>query len=148
MGWVFLFLPFVLTSRLGMTWVTGFLLALLPLFLVLDLGLNALFQQERKPWNKWLLATFAGLTFLAVLIIVEWPFATFLMSQAARNWFFAPYDFPYFALPTSPTVRHLFVHWEGSPLEFWRNIALAFAISVVSTRIGITFGNWLRRVRR
>jgi hypothetical protein len=148
MSWVFLFLPFVLTFQLGLTWVSGLLLALLPLFLVLDLGVNALFQQERKPWNKWLQATFAGVTFLAVLIAVEWPFATFLMSPAARNAFFATVDFPYFALPTSPTVRHLFVRWETPPLEFWRNIALAFAFSVVSMRIGITFGNWLRRVRR
>jgi hypothetical protein len=148
MSWVFLLLPFVLTFQLGLTWVSGLLLALLPLFLVLDLGVNALFQQERKPWNKWLQATFAGVTFLAVLIAVEWPFATFLMSPAARNAFFATVDFPYFALPTSPTVRHLFVRWETTPLEFWRNIALAFAFSVVSMRIGITFGNWLRRVRR
>jgi hypothetical protein len=148
MSWVFLLLPFVLTFQLGLTWVSGLLLALLPLFLVLDLGVNALFQQERKPWNKWLQATFAGLTFLAVLIAVEWPFATFLMSPTARNAFFATVDFPYFALPTSPTVRHLFVRWETTPLEFWRNIALAFAFSVVSMRIGITFGNWLRRVRR
>jgi len=148
MSWVFLFLPFVLTFQLGLTWVSGLLLALLPLFLVLDLGVNALFQQERKPWNKWLQSTFAGVTFLALLIAVEWPFATFLMSPAARNAFFATVDFPYFALPTSPTVRHLFVRWETTPLEFWRNIALAFALSVVSMRIGITFGNWLRRVRR
>jgi hypothetical protein len=148
MSWVFLLLPFVLTFQLGLTWVSSLLLALLPLFLVLDLGVNALFQQERKPWNKWLQATFAGLTFLAVLIAVEWPFATFLMSPTARNAFFATVDFPYFALPTSPTVRHLFVRWETTPLEFWRNIALAFAFSVVSMRIGITFGNWLRRVRR
>src|SRR5258708_24475774 len=46
MNWVFLFLPFVLTFQLGLTWLSGLLLALLPLFLVLDLGVNALFQQE------------------------------------------------------------------------------------------------------
>jgi hypothetical protein len=148
LSWVVLFLPLVLTFELGLTWALGFRLALLPLFLMLDLGLNALFQQERKPWNKWLQAEFAGIIFLAVLIAVEWPFATFLMSPAARNWALAPNDFPYFAPPTSPTVRHVFVHWEATPLEFWRNIALAFAISVVSMRVGITYGNWLRRVRR
>ncbi len=52
--------------------------------------------------------------FLAILIAVEWPFATFLMSSLARNRFFSTTDFPYFALPTSPTVNHVFVPWERS----------------------------------
>jgi len=117
-------------------------------FLAMDVALDLLFKQQRDAWNKWLQAAFAGIMFLAILIAVEWPFATFLMSPAARHWFLAPNDFPYFAPPTSPTVRHVFVTWEATPAEFWRNIGLAFMFSVVSMRIGITFGNWLSRVKR
>jgi hypothetical protein len=101
-----------------------------------------------KDAPKWQQAIFGGVAFLAIMIAVEWPFATFLMSSMARNRFFATTDFPYFALPTSPTVRHVFVHWEQSPAEFWRNMALGFLFSVVSMWAGIYWGNWLKRVRR
>ncbi len=83
-----------------------------------------------------------------ILIAVEWPFATFLMSPASRNAFFATVDFPYFALPTSPTVRHIFVQWETTSGAFWRDMGLGFLASVVSTRIGIVFGEWMSRVKR
>lgn len=99
-------------------------------------------------WNKWLQAGFAGIFFLAILIVVEWPFARFLMSSMARNRFFSTTDFPYFALPTSPTVNHVFVPWERTPAEFWRNMGLGFLFSVVSMWIGIYWGNWLRKVKR
>ena len=117
-------------------------------FLAVDVALDLFSKQQRDAWNKWLQAAFAGITFLAVLIAVEWPFATLLMSPAARHWFLAPNDFPYFAPPTSPTVRHVFVSWEATPAEFWRNMGLAFMFSVVSMRVGITYGNWLSRVKR
>jgi hypothetical protein len=102
----------------------------------------------QEAWNRWLQAAFAGIFFLAILIAVEWPFATFLMSSMARNRFFATTDFPYFALPTSPTVHHVFVRWEQSPAEFWRNMALGFLFSVASMWAGIYWGSWLKRVRR
>src|SRR5215467_14179884 len=101
-----------------------------------------------KDAPKWQQAIFGGVAFLAIMIAVEWPFATFLMSPMARNRFFATIDFPYFALPTSPTVRHVFVHWEQSPAEFWRNMALGFLFSVASMWAGIYWGNWLKKVRR
>ncbi len=118
------------------------ILLVVPAF-VLDLSWPLL-----KETPKWQQALFGGVTFMAILICVEWPFATFLMSPAARNWFLAPNDFPFFAPPTSPTVRHVFVRWETSAAEFWRNMGLAFLFSIVSMRIGITFGNWLSRVKR
>jgi hypothetical protein len=141
-------LPFLLTLNLGFSWPLLFVLAFPPLFLGLDLGSDILFKQGRDAWGKWVQAVFAGIVFLAILIAAEWPFATFLMTPAARHWFLAPNDFPYFAPPTSPSVRHVFVSFETSAMEFWRNMALAFLISVVSMRIGITFGNWLSRVKR
>jgi len=85
---------------------------------------------------------------VAILVVVQWPFATFLMSPMARNRFFSTTDFPYFALPTSPTVNHLFVRWEQTPLEFWRNMGLGFLFSVMSMWAGIYWGGWLKKVRR
>ena len=101
-----------------------------------------------KDAPKWQQAIFGGVAFLAILIVVEWPFATFLMSSMARNRLFATVDFPYFALPTSPTVRHVFVRWEQTPGEFWRNMGMGFVFSVASMWAGIYWGEWLKRVRR
>ncbi len=101
-----------------------------------------------KDAPKWQQALFGGVSFTTILIAMEWPFATFLMSPAARNPLFATVDFPYFALPTSPTVRHVFVAWERSRGEFWQNMALAFLFAVASMWIGIFWGNWLKKVRR
>src|SRR5215471_11774109 len=50
-----------------------------------------------KEAPKWQQAVFGGVSFTAILIAVQWPFTTFLMSNAARNRFFATVDFPYFA---------------------------------------------------
>jgi hypothetical protein len=135
-------------SRLSRAVMGGLAVVLTFPFLALDVALDVVFKQRRDAWNKWLQAAFAGITFLAILIAVEWPFATLLMSPAARHWFLAPNDFPYFAPPNSPTVRHVFVSWEMNSTEFWRNMGFAFLFSVVSMRIGITFGNWLSRVKR
>lgn len=101
-----------------------------------------------KEAPRWQWALFGGVAFMAIMIVVEWPFATFLMSPMARNRLFATIDFPYFTLPTSATVRHVFVHWEQSTWEFWRNMGLGFLFSAVSLWAGIYWGEWLKKVRR
>ena len=39
-------------------------------------------------WGRWQQSLVSGAVFLAVFVAVQWPFATFLMTPAARNWFF------------------------------------------------------------
>jgi hypothetical protein len=119
-----------------------------PLLLIVPAFFLDLLLPIFKDAPKWQQAVFGGVTFLAILIVVQWPFATFLMSPMARNRFFSTTDFPYFALPTSPTVNHLFVRWEQTPLEFWRNMGLGFLFSVMSMWAGIYWGGWLKKVRR
>ncbi len=101
-----------------------------------------------KDAPKWQQALFGGVAFLAILIAVEWPMATFLMSSHAHNWFFHNDNFPYFAPPNAPTVRHVFVRTEDTAAQFWRKMGVGFLASVLSLRVGITWGNWMRRVRR
>jgi hypothetical protein len=119
-----------------------------PLLLVVPAFVLDLVWPLMKDAPRWQQALFGGVTFLAILIAVQWPFATFLMSPAANNWFFATNNFPYFDPPSSPNIRHVFVNWETTPAAFWTNIGLAFLVSVLSMWVGIVFGNWLRRVRR
>jgi hypothetical protein len=101
-----------------------------------------------KQASLWLQALVGGVAFLAIFIAVQWPFATFMMSPAANNWFFANTDFPYFAQPEWPEVRHVFVHWETTAVAFWRNMGIAFLVSMISMRVGMSFGNWFSKLRR
>ncbi|HET9839467.1 MAG TPA: hypothetical protein VFR84_14645 [Candidatus Angelobacter sp.] len=103
-----------------------------------------IFKDAPKPQQ----ALFGGVAFTAILIAVQWPFTTFLMSTAARNRLFATVDFPYFALPSWPGPRHIFVHAEDSAGQFWLRMGLAFVFAVVSMWIGIYWGNWLKKLRR
>jgi hypothetical protein len=119
-----------------------------PLLLVIPAFILDLAMPRLKNAPRWQQALLGGVAFLAILIAVQWPFATFMMSPAANNWFFSNNNFPYFDVPSSPNVRHVFANWEATPAWFWRNIGLAFLASVLSMWLGIVFGNWLRRVRR
>jgi hypothetical protein len=119
-----------------------------PLLIVIPAFVLDLFWPMFKDAPRWQQAFFGGVAFLAILIAVEWPFATFLMSPPARVWFLAPPDFPYFAMPSSFTVRHVFVRSEETAAHFWRNMGLAFFFSVFSMWVGIVFGEWLKRVKR
>lgn len=101
-----------------------------------------------KDAPRWQQSLIGGTLFLALLVAVQWPFATFLLSPHAGNWFFHRDTFPYFAPPDAPTVRHVFVAAEETITGFWTGMAAALAASVFSLRVGITWGNWMARLRR
>lgn len=119
-----------------------------PILLVVPAFFLDLVWPKVKDAPGWQQALFGGVAFLAILMAVQWPFATFMMSPAANNWFFANKNFPYFALPESPEVRHVFVRWEPMAAMFWTNMGLAFLASVLSMWVGVAFGDWLKRVKR
>jgi hypothetical protein len=101
-----------------------------------------------EPWNKWLQASLAGALFLLVLTAVQWPFADFLMSPASRNWFFGTHYVGYFQSMNDPEIKNVFITFEATRAEFWRTMGWALLSAVLSVRIGITWGNWLRQVKR
>jgi hypothetical protein len=100
-----------------------------------------------KDASRWVQSLVAGVGFLGIFIAVEWPFATFLMSPAARNRLFAPNIYPYFARPDLPEVRHVFFPPDPTARFAWL-MAFAFAVSIFSMWLGTVFGDWLKRVRR
>jgi hypothetical protein len=118
-----------------------------PILMVAPAFVLDLLWPRLKDTAKWLQAVIGGVTFLAVLIAVQWPFANFLMSPAARNWFFAPNNYPYFARPDWPEVRYVFLPPEPGT-AFISLMVQAFVVSIVSMWLGIVFGEWLKRVRR
>src|SRR5207302_11245985 len=59
-----------------------------PLLLIVPAVALDLLRPKMAGWNKWLQAALSGVAFLAIFVAVQWPFASFLMSPAARNRFF------------------------------------------------------------
>jgi hypothetical protein len=128
--------------------VTTLIPAEFPLLLIVPAVILDLLFAKLDGWNRWLQSLIAGLTFLLVFLAVQWPFADFLMSAAARNWFFGAIYFDYNLPPTSYYVRGLFLPTEESAAGFWFEMAGAAVLAVLTTRIGFAWGDWMRRIRR
>ena len=132
----------------GMKWLRGAGIALAVMVASVFVGLNLLFTKDRRTaLTRWAQAAIAGIVFLAALIAVQWPFANLLISPAAGNWFFGTLHHPYMVPSDWGGVKGVFVPYETTA-QFWRNMAWAIFASVMFTRLGITFGNWMRKVQR
>jgi hypothetical protein len=118
------------------------LLLIVPAF-VADLLLQRLGQ--RSSWKK---AVWVGPAFVLSFLAVQWPFANFLMSPASRNWIFGT---GYFAFGDPAGVlyeAYKFNVVEKTLGEFILTMAAALVVSIVTTRVGLAWGDWMRRVRR
>lgn len=110
---------------------------------VVDLVLNRF-----RSHPKWLQASVAGIGFLVTMLAVQWPFAYFLVSPLARNWIFGMNYFPYMMRPSEYHLAWEFVVYEKTRVAFWSGMSIAFIASVVSARLGLAWGDWMRQVRR
>lgn len=119
-----------------------------PLLLIAGAIVFDLARRRTETWSRWAQSVTLGAAFLLAYIAVQWPFADFLLSPASRNRIFATNQFPYMFPPTLAPVRNVFVIADHSPVEFWGRMALALAVAVVMTRIGLGWGEWMRRVKR
>jgi hypothetical protein len=102
--------------------------------------------------HDWWLALGLGVAFVALLLTVQWYFGEFLLSPAARNWFFAADQWPYmvrpgpwqhrfWGVPVGPTGA-----LDGQALT--RGLGYATIIAIGSSRIGLWWGSGMARVVR
>lgn len=114
------------------------------LFLIPAIALDLLWQRTGR-WGVLRQSLVSGTIFVTVLAAVQWPFADFLMSPAARNWFFGTIYFGYYVPANSLYAQYRFLPAESG---FWQEAAAALATAVVTTALGLAWGNWMRRIRR
>src|SRR5258707_420391 len=116
-----------------------------PLLLVVPaLALDLVTHRVRGRVNDWTFAALASVVFVAAFLAAQWPFADFLMSPWARNWFFASHRMPY-------SVDLAFQrHWYelNPPDNLASGLSIAVALGFVSARLGVWWGNWMARVQR
>lgn len=119
-----------------------------PLLLIVGAIAFDLVRRRTETWSQRAQSVTLGAAFLVSFLAVQWPFADFLMSPASRNRIFATNQFAYMLPPTWAPVRNVFVVTDHTAAEFWGRMALALAVAVVMTRIGLGWGEWMRRVKR
>ena len=123
-----------------------------PLLLFVPALLFDLLLPRRARWREWQQGLVLGIVFVLTLLVVQWPFAAFLMSPSARNAFFVadrwdysstlgPWRYNYWSLDSDAAG-----HW--SPLGFWSGIGFAMLIAAASSWWGLARGRWMRGVQR
>lgn len=112
------------------------------LIIVPAIGVDLVMQ--RVQLRPLLLAPILSAVFLAMFIAVQWPFASFLMTDAARNWFFNAENFVYWMSPSGVAWSRTFQD-TGNLLP---ELGKALGTGALSAYVGIWFGHWMRQVRR
>ncbi|GGA70397.1 hypothetical protein GCM10011507_22420 [Edaphobacter acidisoli] len=127
--------------------VTHLVPAKFPILMIVPaLALDLLWQRTRE-WKPWMIAVVSGVVFTAVLVVVEWPFASFLLSKASENRFFGTIYFDYNSRPNG--IDRLRVFFEPT---YGRELAMgllrAMLYGSIGTWVGLRFGRWMRSVQR
>jgi hypothetical protein len=119
-----------------------------PLLLIVPATALDLLWSKTEQWGRWKLAAVSGPMFLLSFLAVQWPFANFLMSPGARNWFFGMAYFAYFDPAGLRYDPYQFQIAEKTRAAFWITMAAALVVSVITARLGLAWGDWMRRMRR
>jgi hypothetical protein len=127
--------------------VTHLVPAKFPILIIVPaLALDLLWQRTRD-WRPWKVALVSGFLFIAILTIVEWPFASFLLSKASENRFFGTTYFDYNSRPNGYDRLRMFFDPEHGTVLYW-GLFRAAIYSSISAWIGLSFGRWMRSVQR
>jgi hypothetical protein len=117
-----------------------------PMLLVVPALALDLVRRRLASRPPWLVSAAAGVAFVFVFVAVQWPFASFLMSPASRNAFFATMEFPYFVSMEAYLKRTFVVDPTAGALLM--GLAAAVVLGTLSARLGLAFGSWMSRVQR
>jgi hypothetical protein len=116
-----------------------------PLLLIVPaFALDLVMHRTRGRMNDWVFAAIAAVIFLVTFLAAQWPFADFLMTPWARNWFFVSHRMPY---TVDPSMQ---ARWFrlNPPDGLATGLPIALVLAYVSARCGLWWGNWMARVRR
>jgi len=132
--------------------VTHMVPPLFPLLLVVPaLAIDLLLVRLGRR-HDWLASVALGVLFVGLLLAVQWFFGEFLLSPAARNYFFAGDQWAYMAQLGEWRYRFWRVPKDAlgnvDPIAMARGLGIATLIGIVSARLGLWWGNGMSRVTR
>ena len=148
-GFLWILPLFAAEPKLGPVYhqVTHFIPWEFPLLLLVPAAIVDLILQRTDGWRPVVRALVTGAAFLATFIVVQWPFANFLMTPLARNRVFGTAYFDYGTSARSVYARYVFLP-EAAPAQFWRGMLFALAVSSVMMWIGLRAGRGMQRIQR
>lgn len=147
MVWILPLFP--ATPRLGpvLNPVTTFQPFDFPLLILFPSIALDLITHRFQTQNKWLRALAYGFSFLMLLILFQWPFGNLLMASKG-HWFFGTAKW-YFGSDPNWEYRYSFGPWMiSSGAELAKGLPIAIAIAIVTSRVGIAWGDWMKRIVR
>jgi hypothetical protein len=120
-----------------------------PLLIVVPaFAMDVVMQRFGHAGRDWALAGVIGILFIVTFMAAQWPFSVFLMSDYAQNPVFAADNFPYQVSRSTYYYRREFLPLEHDESAFRARLVLAMGFAVLSTRIGLAWGRWMRKVQR
>lgn len=119
-----------------------------PLLLIAGAAALDFLLDRTAQRNQWLQAAAGGAGFVTAMIAVQWPMGKFLISPLAENRVFGTNYYPYMVAPSQYHFSHQFNFYEKTRTEFWVGMGVAFMAALVMTRVGLLWGDWMRRVKR
>ena len=128
--------------------VTHFIPWEFPLLIIVPAIVTDLIMQRTRDRRPLLRALAVGGAFLGVFVVVQWPFASFMQTPAARNWFFGSGYLDFSTPPRSPLATYEFFYREPGAVMFWRNMAIAAVMAWFMAWLGIHLGRAMQKVRR
>jgi hypothetical protein len=128
--------------------VTHFIPWEFPLLLIVPAFVTDLILQRTREWRPLVRAIVVGTAFFAAFFAVQWPFADFMMSPAARNWFFGSGYLDYGTPSWSPLAEYEFFYREPTRAMFLRNMAIAGLVACFFAWLGMHLGRAMQKVRR
>jgi len=143
---------FPATPRLGpvLNPITHYQAFIFPhLMIIPGFALDKLLHRYDGKLNDWALAALAAVVFVGLHLLTQWYFGAFLhTSPYARNWFFLADSWGY-SDPPDWAYRFAFhPRLIQEPLVFWQGIGTAVLCAFASARVGLAWGNWMKRIQR
>ncbi len=128
--------------------ITNFQAFEFPLLLIFPAIAIDLITQRFSSRNPWLTSLLYAVAFLMTLMLFQYPFGDFLMSDAARNWFFGTESW-YFGSSPDWQYRFAYADWmETSGLDLLQGLLIALAVGYLSSRLSIRWGKWMKSIMR
>ena len=121
-----------------------------PLLLVFPAFLIDWLRDKFSAKNDWWLTVILALAYVVVFFIVQYPFGTFLHeSELSRNWFWGSNSWSFYNEPNWE-FRYKFADWRITKgiVDWAIGLGIALGLCLLSTRIGLAWGKWMKQVQR
>jgi hypothetical protein len=147
MNWILPLFP--ATPRLGpvLNPITHFQPFEFPLLLIIPAMAIDVITLRSKSKNAWILALRYGIAFVFLFLIVQWPLGSLLMASKG-HYFFGTSQW-YFGSDPTWEYRYAYAPWMTSSATEWMiGLPIAVVLAILSARVGLMWGTWMKKIIR